>query len=418
VSGAGATRQASRSCDIRVGINARYLYDDNVRGFNRYTICLVEALQRIDGLDLVLFTDSRWPMHPRFRARLDGRTQIVSLDAPRALIWEQAVLPAALRRLGIDVFHAPADGGVPVWKTCKQILTYHHALDRSIAYFVSRGELPGSEDDYAVPPRGIRGWRRRARHDAFRRLYLRRADTVITVSEFAKWELVSLLGIPADKVHVIHLAAADAFGLHAAPGVVDVARRKYGLPSRYLLYVGGLEPRKNVAGLIRVVAAARKAGLEEALVLAGGGREREQLTAAGTALGLVDGRDLIVLDHIHDDLPALYHGATAYVTLSWAESFSLPIVEAMACGTPVVASQMGAVPEVLGGAGVIVDPRDEPAAVRAVLSIAGDESMRTELKVRGLARARAFSWDATARRTAEVYRGLVDRAGAALDKAS
>jgi glycosyltransferase involved in cell wall biosynthesis len=292
-----------------------------------------------------------------------------------------------------------------VWKTCPTVLTYHRALDKSVRHWIAAGELSGSAADYGLPS-GIARLPQRLRHDTFRQLYLQRADRIVTVSEFAKWELVSLLGVPETKVDTIPLAPDDRFLLTIDSRTLEYVRTKYALPSRYFLYVGGFEPWKNVAGLVRAFAMARQSGVRHALVLAGDSGDRAVSTLADS-LGLRQGVDILFLKRATTDLPALYRMATAFISLSWGESFSLPIVEAMACGIPVVASRNGAIPDVLGDAGVQVDPRDPRQAADAMRSIVDDGAWREELRMRSARRATAFSWRRTAELTAAIYQRAV-----------
>src|SRR2546428_13193393 len=111
----------------RVAVNARYLWDYNLRGFNRYTFCLLKELQKRSDLELHLYTEKKSPIHPRFVEKL--HSPIHSLSAARSLLWEQLTLPSALRRDGMDILHAPADGGLPWRKTARHVLTYHAAVE-------------------------------------------------------------------------------------------------------------------------------------------------------------------------------------------------------------------------------------------------------------------------------------------------
>lgn len=393
---------------LRLGFNARFLRDYNLRGFNRYTVSLLKALKTFDQLEIVLFTDNRSPIHPAFQAALD--TEVVTLSSPKVLIWEQAALPVALRRHGIDLFHAPAEGGLPGWKVCPYVLTYLRALDKSLKYWLSTGMLDGKLTDYCEVPRGLRGLYLGSRHRLLRQLYLRSADKVIALSQFGKWELVELLGVPAEKVEVIHLAADETFSADISQESVERARAKYGLPLRYLLFVGSYDPWKNVKGLVRAYAEARKAvALEEGLVLVGIGGDLEGTRAVARETRLLEGRDIIFLERIHEDLPALYKGATAFITLSWGESFCLPIVEAMSCSVPVIASSYGATSEVMADGGVLVDPRNLGEVVEAIRAVTGGEDFRGKLKAQATRRAQAFSWRKTAEQTARLYQVLLAR---------
>ena len=390
---------------LRVGFNAKFLVDYNLRGFNRYTFCLLKQLFEQDSFEVVLFTERRSPIHPAFAQALPVET--IVLPSPRSLVWEQIVLPSALRRHQIQLFHAPADGGVPAWRVCPYILTYHHAVDRSLEYLIGKGELSGTLADYLTQEQGIRGRYLKHRHALLRWIYLQRATRVIAVSQYGKWELVELLGVPEHKVEVIYEAADSSFCTTIPPVAVEAVRVKYRLPRGYLLYVGGFERRKNVEGLLRTFVEARKTGIEESLVLVGNGADLVGAKAVARSLGLEEGRDVVFLGRIHEDLPALYRGATAFITLSWGESFCFPVLEAMSCGTPVIASNLGAIPEIVTDGGILLDPRNMSETVEAIKVVTSRKELRAQLIARGLKRAKSFSWNKTAQQTANLYQEAI-----------
>lgn len=394
---------------IRIGFNARYLRDYNLRGFNRYTLCLLTELQKREQFELVLFTDQRSPVHPVFAEAITA--EIVSIASPRILLWEQVLLPVALRRHHIGLFHAPADGGLPAWKICPYVLTYHRALDKSLQRWIATGELQGRVADYSPEPDGLRGRYHRYRHALLRSVYLRAADKIIAVSHYGKWELVELLGVAEEKVDVIYEAADERFTPDISEEAVQQAKEKHGLPQRYLLFVGGFELWKNVQGLLRVYAAARNAGVRDALVLVGSGGDLLGAKALAGALELREGQEVVFLERIHEELPALYRGATAFITLSWGESFGLPVVEAMRCGTPVIASNRGALPEIVADGGVLVDPRNQVEVVQAIIDVTTRAELRTLLKTKGTKRANDFCWRKTAEQTVRVYERILSNSG-------
>jgi glycosyltransferase involved in cell wall biosynthesis len=269
----------------------------------------------------------------------------------RELLWYPFVLGAAG---GLDVLHCP---------------TYYGPLR-------SRAPLVVTVHDLSVfrHPRAFPRWTRTF-VPRFVPLVLRGARRVIAVSEFTRGELVELLGIDERKIRVVPNAVEDVFRPEGPTAAGD-----------YVLAVGTLEPRKN---LPRLAEAARRVGAELRVVGAPGWGE-------------------VPLDGVRwlgelpdDELARLYRGAAAVAYPSLYEGFGIPIVEAMASGTPVVTSEGGATEEIAGGAAVLVDPHD-PAAIAAGLEEA--VARRDELRARGLERARAFSWDEVARRTVDVYR--------------
>ncbi len=187
---------------------------------------------------------------------------------------------------------------------------------------------------------------------------------------------------------------------------------RYGLPPRYVLAVGTLEPRKNLTTLLAAFARLRRNGEVDAdlrLVLAGArGWLEEPIFATVRSLGLEDAvRFTGFVDD--DDLPAVYSGAALFVFPSLHEGFGLPLLEAMACGVPVVTSNVSSMPEVAGDAATLVDPRDGEGLAAAIGRLLRDEALRDRLREAGIARARQFSWEATARRTLDAYASLLEQ---------
>jgi glycosyltransferase involved in cell wall biosynthesis len=402
---------------IKIGINGRFLWDDNLRGFNRYAFCLLKALEQRDDVEVHIYADARFPVHDRFRRVL--RSPIHHLRVSKSVIWQDVALPAALRRHGIHVFHAPADGGLPIVSRSRKILSFHHAPEDSLRDRALAGELDGPLSDYVERrASGIAGFARDARSRLARRIALRCADRIIAVSEFGKRQLRDLLHVPEPRINVTYLAPDEAFFHRLPPSHTQAAISRHGVRGSYLLFVGGYDKRKNVGGLLQVHAELRAHAPGTMLVLAARNPDSSGMKSVARSLGLVEGHDVLFLERIEDDLPALYQGATAFITLSWEESFCLPVVEAMASGTPVVASRFGAIPEVAAGSALLVDPRDTRAVVSAVSELLTRVDLQEALRDRGLRCARGFSWHKTAEQTVAIYREVLHerprRASAAL----
>jgi glycosyltransferase involved in cell wall biosynthesis len=249
------------------------------------------------------------------------------------------------------------------------------------------------------------------RYPATRRLYMqgvtraavRVADAIITPSQAVRADVIERLGVSAERVVAIPEAAAPHFRPVEDEAALTTVRTKYGLPERYLLSVGSLEPGKNRARLIAAYARLRAEGAAEPIVIAGQPAWRYQgdLDLAGR-LGLRD--SVRFLGYAPDeDLPALYSGASAFVFPSLYEGFGLPVLEAMACGTPVITSNVSATAEVAGDAALLVDPRDVAALTEAIARVLVDAGLRAGLRARGLERAAQFSWARTARETLLIY---------------
>ncbi len=239
-------------------------------------------------------------------------------------------------------------------------------------------------------------------------LFARRATAIITISRASRDDLIALYGIPPQKVHVIYEAPAPHFR-PPPPQAIEAARQRYHLPERYVLTVGTIEPRKNLTRLLSAFERAYAQGLADALVIVG---QRGWLYEDFfRRLEASPARDAVILPGFvpDEDLPALYAGATVFALPSLYEGFGLPMLEAMACGTPVVASRAGALPEVGGDAALYVDPTDVEALAGTLARCLKDADLRAAMREAGLRRAAQFTWERTARETAAVYERVVGR---------
>jgi glycosyltransferase involved in cell wall biosynthesis len=241
-------------------------------------------------------------------------------------------------------------------------------------------------------------------------LHATRAHAVIADSESTQRDVVAHLGLPPARVQVAYPGVSDLFRPVTDPIVRDGCRRRYALPERFLLHVGTIEPRKNLLRLLEafgILTTDPQFTLD--LVLVGGKGWRD----AGIVRAIDDfpRRDRIVLTGRvpREDLPVLYSLADVFVFPSLHEGFGLPVLEAMACGAPVVTSTVSALPEVAGDAALLVEPESAEQIASAVGRLVGDQDLAEALRRRGLERAAAFPWDATARSVLEVLEHVAAR---------
>jgi alpha-1,3-rhamnosyl/mannosyltransferase len=234
-------------------------------------------------------------------------------------------------------------------------------------------------------------------------LAVRRASHVITLSESTKADLVRLSGTSQEKITVTYAAADESFRPFEKEQWEQVLHR-YGLPRRYILYLGINKPHKNLVFLLQVFS---EVETEAKLVLAG--REDPRYRQARKEAERLDLRERVVfLGEVADrDLPMLYNGAELFVFPSLYEGFGLPVLEAMACGTPVICSSTSSLPEIVGDAALTLDPLDRDAWVAALTELLEKEALRAEMSTKGLRRAQTFSWEDTARRTWLVYQRIL-----------
>jgi glycosyltransferase involved in cell wall biosynthesis len=319
---------------------------------------------------------------------LPGRVHIATSGRrlPR-MLWMQTAAVRALKQLQPDIAHF-TNGMLPIASPVPTVVTIH---DMSLTMYPRYHPL-----------------RRVLLNRPLVDLAARRADAIITVSQSAKRDIVRLYHVDERRVHVVHEAAAPAFRPEQNVAALERVRKRYQLADRVVLYVGTIEPRKNLANLIEGFAVRHKAGdLPHQLVCAGPYGwlsrgiddliERHGVRSAVRLTGYVP----------FEDLPALYTLAEMFVFPSIYEGFGLPVIEAMACGTPVITGDVAALSEVAGGAVQCVDDLGAESLGAAMVRLARDGDRRRHLSSLGLQRAHTFSWQRAARETVKVYQQAV-----------
>ena len=301
------------------------------------------------------------------------------------VLFEQAAFPRACRRWRADVAHVPYWGS-PLRPGAPVVVTIHDLIPLLLPAY--RGGLL------------VRLYTRLVSASA------RRATLVLTDSLASKRDIEAHLGLPAERVRCVYLAQGEQ--LSAEPAGDDAAiRARYGLPEQYVLYLAGHDVRKNVAGLVEAFATVAQADCDVALAIGGRLPERPgplffDPRPRIAALGLEERVRLIGWAE-EADKPALYRGAACAVFASQYEGFGLPVLEALACGTPLITSNTASLPELAGDAAFALAPDDVPGLAGAMLACLCDEPLAAELRRRGPQQAARFSWSQTARQTLAAY---------------
>jgi glycosyltransferase involved in cell wall biosynthesis len=313
----------------------------------------------------------------------------LTLGTGLAKLWfEQVSFPLACRRL--DLAHVPYFAS-PLFPPVPTVVTVHDLIPLL---------LPA----YRGSPL-VRLYTRLVAAAA------RRAEAIITVSQASKRDIVRCLRIPPERIHVTYEAAGDAFRPTENKVQLKVVCQKYALPERYLLYLGGFDQRKNLSTLLRAFAMLVNRQPQVRLVIAGrlSGRDSPLFPDPRRLAGELGIEEKVIFTGWvpEEDKPALLSGATAFVFPSLYEGFGLPPLEALACGTPVIASNCSSLPEVVGEGGILVEPTDVKALAEAMEVLLVDDALRAELRKRALAQAARFSWQQTAVVTLTVYRKVV-----------
>ncbi|MBP7694480.1 MAG: glycosyltransferase family 4 protein [Anaerolineales bacterium] len=353
-------------------------------GLGRYAASLAQALLDL-GVPLTAFVND--PRENGLRPPLSGLPTLTA-GLPRKrwrlrAAWSYFGGPDLRAAFpGVTLFHA-TEHLLPIIPGARSVVTLH---DAAYLLFPQHHLLQNRLFLTLMMPR-----------------FLRRADRVICVSEATRQDALRFYRLDPAKVSVVSEGVEPRFRPITAPAALEAVRHTYRLPRRFILYVGTIEPRKNLVTLLEAYAALRERQPEVGLVIAGGkGWLYEGVFERVRALGLEP--HVTFTGYVPDDaLPALLNGAEVFAFPSVFEGFGLPPLEAMACGTPVVCSNVSSLPEVVGEAGRLLPPTDVGAWVAALDGLLADPAQRADLGARGLARARQFTWAAAAQATLDVY---------------
>jgi glycosyltransferase involved in cell wall biosynthesis len=354
-------------------------------GAGVYTYQLVRALAEVSA-PRVLFIFARPGLFDDVASEHVRVIAVESASPATRLAWEQLHLPFLLRRLRIDVLHSPHHHTPAAVRGTARVVTLH-----DVTFLL----LPNR-----YPPL------RRYYMQSLTWLSSRIADAIITPSDTVARDVTKALRAPDDRVVSIH----EAPGPQYRPVGTDAQRemrRKHQLPDRYVLSVGSLEPGKNRGRLIRAYSDATGTGNDCPLIIVGQPAWQYEADYHLVRQLHLDQRVRFLGYVPDDDLPAMYSAATAFAYPSLYEGFGLPVLEAMACGTPVLTSNTSATAEVAGDAALLVDPWNEHAIQASLSRLLTDDALQDELRQRGFKRAAQFSWDRTARETLAIYEAAV-----------
>ena len=396
---------------MRIGINALFLQKP-ATGMGQHLLHLLEGLDSLEEKDQQYVL-----LAPRFRRaytvrapQLSDRFREVEVVSALARLgenaeqvwWEQIGIVRAGVRERIDLLHCPYWSN-PLWSPWPTVVTVHDVIQFVLPEYAWRKI---SRVYFGLVSRGAR-----------------RADAIITVSECSKRDIVKLLNVAPDRIHVIGNAVDERFHPVRDAWLLASVRERYGIAPRFMLYFGGFDLRKNVPRLIEAYARLPDAVRRQyPLVIAGryqhlGHPLYPDPRVVVQRLGL-EGQVMFTGQIREQDKAPLYSAATVFAFPSLYEGFGMPVLEAMACGTPVVTSNRSALPEVAGDAGVLVDPYDTEAISQAIAELLDSQERREDLSRRGLDRARHFTWRQVAEQTVRVYQDFGRRGSALGDQQS
>jgi glycosyltransferase involved in cell wall biosynthesis len=368
---------------VRVAIDTRKLHDFGIGTYIRNLLRHLARLDRESEYVLLcrpedsLFADE---LGANFRSAPDR-------SAPYSL-REQLSLPLAAAREHVDVYHAP-HYVLPILTRGRRVVTIHDCIHLMFPQY--------------LPYRFSKTYVRAMLYAA-----TRQADRILTVSESSKRDILRFFSVKPEKISVIYNAIDEHFSVPPTDDTVERVRGRYQLEDLFVLYVGNVKPHKNVERLIDAFALLRRRGVDGLkLVIIGDEISKFQTLRRAVHRHKLH-KHVRFLGFVPDDtLSALYRLAGVFVFPSLYEGFGLPPLEAMACGAPVITSNVSSLPEVVGDAALLVDPYSSEAIAEAIWKVLSDSSLSERLRAKGLARAQDFSWQRSVARTLEIYKEVV-----------
>jgi len=373
---------------VRIAVNAQS-YDSRLQaGVVKYTEYLYQHIWAIDATNEYVFFSNK----PSWKLKEHGRGRVTFRSAPSPSAnkyvrvgWENLVLPIRLLVDRIDLLHC-VNYSLPFMLSSriKKVITVHDLIWLKFPDYFPKDTV------YAA--------KKRFQHACSS------ADAIISVSENTKKDVLGAFHCEQEKVTVIYLGVDnERFGrMKKESALAQRVRQKYKLPERFILWVGGYRSHKNVVFLCKAFAVAKEqGGLPHKLVLCGPRLPAERVIKT---IQEKHKNDIMVIGPVGDDeLPVLYSMADVFVFPSLYEGFGLPVLEAMASGVSVITSNVSSLPEVAGDAAILVNPLDVDEIAHALIKVCTDDELRETLVVKGLERARRFSWENTARKTLELF---------------
>lgn len=378
---------------MKIGIEGQRLFRLKKHGMDMVALELIKNLQKIDHEnEYFIFVK---PDEDRNCLQASSNFQIIELGGGPYPLWEQFALPRAAKKYGCDILHCTSNTA-PICTKIPLVVTLHDIIYlESISLFKKGGtwyQKLGNMYRRFVVPRVVK-----------------KSDKIITVSHFEKNRIKNFFGFPENdtRLEAIYNGVGDHFKVVTDKNELKRVKEKYKLPDRYAFFLGNTDPKKNTKGVLQAFSMYLKEG-NEPLTLVMLDYEKNALNTLLAEIG-----DKNLIDHIHltgyvvnTDLPSIYSQSAVFLYPSLRESFGIPMLEAMGCGTPVITSNTSSMPEVSGDAAIIIDPFKPEEIVSAMKIILTDENKRAELTQKGLLQAAKFSWMAMAEDVLKLYKNI------------
>ena len=372
---------------MKIGIDGRAAKWYRGTGIGTYTYQLINSLNLMDSLNQYLLF---MPESCSYDMALNENFKLKNIsENNKDNFWDEVNIPNILCDEDIQIYHVPQNGvGLPQNKHCPFVITLHDVIPYKMPETVSDRYLKIFNEE--LPK------------------LISLCDGIITVSNYSKEDIIQAFNFPRDKIYVTYLAGENIYHLRNKEESKNIIKKHYSIEGDYILYIGGFSPRKNIMGLIEAFSLLLPLLKKDIkLVIAGKqGISYSKYKKRTEELHIEDKvifPGFIALEH----LPYLYNAAKLFAYPSFYEGFGLPPIEAMACGTPVITSNVTSVPEIVQDAAILVDPSNIDSIFNAMYTALSDDALRSNLIEKGLKRASELTWKDTAVKTLEAYKDIV-----------
>lgn len=372
---------------LKIGFDGRAARWYRGTGIGTYTYQLINHFNKLDNMnDYLIFMPESYKCDLSFKSNFQIRN---ITENNLSSFWDEVNIPAILHEEDISIYHVPQNGvGLPKDKKCPFVITLHDVIPYRMPETVSDRYLKIFSEE--LPE------------------IISKCDGIITVSNYSKKDIMKAFNLPESKIFVTYLASEDIYKVYDKNMCRKFIKDNYGISDDYILYIGGFSPRKNIVGLIeafnKLISFYKK---EIKLVIAGKwGKSYDIYKNRAISLDIEDKvlfPGFIPMEH----LPYFYNASKLFVYPSFYEGFGLPPVEAMACATPVIASNKTSVPEIVGDSALLIDPYNVDDMFGKMLSVLENETLANDLIKKGLEKSNSLSWDNTILETLNSYKKII-----------
>ena len=371
---------------MNIGIDIRAARWYRGTGIGTYTYQLINGLNNLNYHNtFTLFSDNT-PLDIHFKPNFNFK----SLPATQSdNFWDNVKIPAELTPYMVNLYHSPQNGiGLPLNHNLPFVITLHDTIPLHMPETVGENYL----NLFNTNMKSI----------------VERCDGIITVSEFSRKDIAKDFNFPKEKIYVTYLASEPIYKPINKHICNNILKKYYSISDNYILYVGGFSPRKNISGLIEAFSKIQKKLPKDMKLIIAGTKGKsysiyKSLTHKLHLTEKVIFPGFIAVEH----MPYLYGGAELLVYPSFYEGFGLPPLESMACGTPVIASNVTSIPEILGDSAILCSPQDIDILSESILSVIFDEKQKANLIKKGFIKANSLTWESTAKKTMDAYKQII-----------